>query len=111
MAIQVPLFSAAPGPTQQSRATSLDVSWIILEALARHAGAFFLWIVGLQAARRVPAPETNPPHRTLRYMIPDFTIALAIGLVIRVILGYGLRAIISSPRHQRARRRSYLFLA
>jgi NhaP-type Na+/H+ or K+/H+ antiporter len=74
-----------------------------------HAGAFFLRIVGLQAARRVPAPETNPHHRTLRYMMPDFTIALAIGLVIGFILGYALRAIISYRRHRRARRRSYLF--
>ena len=47
--------------------------------------------------------------RTLRYMMPDFTIALTIGLVIGFILGYGLRAIISYRRHQRARRRSYLF--
>jgi hypothetical protein len=57
----------------------------------------------------VPAPETNPHDRTLRYMMPDFTIALAIGLVIGFILGYGLRAIISYRRHRRARRRSYLF--
>jgi hypothetical protein len=48
----------------------------------------------------VPAPETNPHHRT--YMMPDFTIALAIGLVIGFILGYGLRAIISYRRYQRA---------
>src|SRR6266487_1111808 len=40
----------------------------------------------------VPAPETNPHDRTLRYMMPDFTIALAIGLVIGFILGYGPRA-------------------
>jgi hypothetical protein len=32
-----------------------------------HAGAFFLWIVGLRAARRRAAPETNPHDRTLRY--------------------------------------------
>jgi len=44
-------------------------------------------------------------------MVPDFTIALAIGLVIGFILGYGLRAIISYRRRQRARRRSYLFWA
>ncbi len=40
----------------------------------------------------MPAPETNPHDRTLRYMMPDFTIALAIGLVIGFILGYGPRA-------------------
>ena len=49
--------------------------------------------------------------RTLRYMMPDFTIALTIGLVIGFILGYGLRAIISYRRHQRARRRSLPLLS
>src|SRR5215510_3054160 len=39
----------------------------------------------------------------------DFTIALAIGLVIGFILGYGVRAIVSYRRHRRARRRSHLF--
>src|SRR5205823_11612825 len=53
--------------------------------------------------------RNQPSHRTLRYMVPDFTIALAIWLVIGFILGYGLRAIISYRRRQRARRRSYLF--
>jgi hypothetical protein len=37
-------------------------------------------------------------------MMPDFTIALAIGLVIGFILGYGVRAIISYRRRRRARR-------
>jgi len=41
-------------------------------------------------------------------MMPDFTIALAIGFVIGFVLGYGLRAIISYRRRRRARRRSYL---
>src|SRR6516164_5469000 len=36
----------------------------------------------------------------LRHMVSDFTIALAIGLVIGFILGYGLRAIISYRRHR-----------
>ena len=45
----------------------------------------------------------------LRSMMPDLTIALAIGLVIRFILGYGVRAIVSYQRRQRARRRSYLY--
>ena len=34
--------------------------------------------------------------------MPEFTIALAIGLLIGFILGYGVRAIISYRRHQRA---------
>jgi len=42
------------------------------------------------------------------YMMPDFTIALAIGFVIGFVLGYGLRAIISYRRRRRARRRSHL---
>jgi len=33
-----------------------------------------------------------------RYMMPDFTIALAIGFVIGFVLGYGLRAMISYRR-------------
>jgi NhaP-type Na+/H+ or K+/H+ antiporter len=57
----------------------------------------------------VPAPETNPQGRALGYIMLDFTIALAVGLIIGFILGYGVRAIISHRRHQRARRRSYLF--
>jgi hypothetical protein len=73
--------------------TSLDVSCIVLDAPARRA--FLLRIVG------VPAPEG--------YMMPDFTIALAIGLVIGFILGYGVRAIISYRRHRHARRQSYRF--
>jgi NhaP-type Na+/H+ or K+/H+ antiporter len=55
----------------------------------------------------VPAPETNPRDRPLGYMMPDFTIALAIGVVIGFILGYGVRAIISYRRHRHARRQSY----
>src|SRR6516225_547521 len=47
----------------------------------------------------------------LRHMVSDFTIALAIGLVIGFILGYGLRAIISYRRHRRARRRSLPLLS
>jgi hypothetical protein len=54
-------------------------------------------------------PETNPRDRALGYMMPDFTIALAIGLVIGFILGYGVRAIISYRRHRHARRQSYRF--
>jgi len=42
-------------------------------------------------------------------MMPDLTIALAIGLVTGFVLGYGVRALISYRRHLRARRRSYLF--
>ena len=38
--------------------------------------------------------------RMLRYMKPDFTIALAIGLVTGFILGYGLRAIIDAVSAQ-----------
>src|SRR5438128_12016104 len=37
----------------------------------------------------------QPRDRALRYMIPEFIIALAIGLVTGFILGYGVRAIIS----------------
>jgi hypothetical protein len=66
------------------------------------------WLDGLRA---LPGgvPETNPDDRTFRHMVSDFTIALAIGLVIGFILGYGLRAIISYRRHRRARRRRFLF--
>src|SRR5262249_11796843 len=88
--------------------TSLDVSWIILEALARRGLSFCASSVYGPPSGE-PAPETNPCDRTLRYMMPDFTIALAIGLVIGFITGYGLRAIISYRRRRRARRRSYLF--
>jgi hypothetical protein len=82
---------------------------MILEALTR--GGFLPWIVGLRTARRRARVRNQPSHRTLRYMMPDFTIALAIGLVIGFILGYGLRAIISYRRRQRARRRSVPLLS
>src|SRR5204863_2236147 len=42
-------------------------------------------------------------------MMPNIIIALAIGLVVGFILGYGVRAVISYRRRLRARRRSYLF--
>jgi hypothetical protein len=70
---------AAHGPTQQSRATRAG------------AGA---------------GNQTSPAD--VSYMMPDFTIALAIGLAIGFILGFGLRAIISYRRRRRARRRAYL---
>jgi uncharacterized membrane protein (Fun14 family) len=38
----------------------------------------------------------------------NILVALAIGLVIGFILGYGARALISYRRHLRARERSYL---
>jgi NhaP-type Na+/H+ or K+/H+ antiporter len=37
----------------------------------------------------------------------EFTIPVVIGLAIGFILGYGVRAIISRRRHQRARRQSF----
>ena len=57
--------------------------------------------------------ETQPHDRALRFMMLDLmmldlAVALAIGLVIGFILGYGVRALVSYQRHQRARRRSYL---
>jgi len=41
-----------------------------------------------------------PEFTALRHMMPEFTIALAIGLVMGFVLGYGVRAIISY-RHRR----------
>jgi hypothetical protein len=41
-------------------------------------------------------------------MMPEFAISLLLVLAIGFILGYGVRAIISHRRRQRARRRSYL---
>ena len=43
--------------------------------------------------------------------MPDFIIALAIGLLIGFILGYGVRAIISYRRHRHARRQIVPFLS
>ena len=43
----------------------------------------------------------------LSYVMREFTIPVVIGLAIGFILGYGVRAIISHRRHQRARRQSF----
>jgi hypothetical protein len=71
--------------------TSASLRWLLASPTERFPD---LRIVG------VPAPKTNPRDRALGYMMPDFTIALAIGLVIGFILGYGVCAIISYRRHQ-----------
>ena len=42
-------------------------------------------------------------------MMVNITVALAIGLVVGFIPGYGVRALISYRRRLRAKRRSYLF--
>src|ERR1700736_1574297 len=81
--------------------TSASLRWLLARA-QRSA-------LSTCASSACPAPETNPRDRPLGYMMPDFTIALAIGLVIGFILGYGVRAIISYRRHRHARRQSYRF--
>jgi hypothetical protein len=60
-------------------------------------------------AHRRAGAGNQTSRSAVRLYVPDFTIALAIGLVIGFILGYGVRAIISYRRRRRARRHRTFF--